>query len=930
MNLFWMEFIQQYLFTKKLWTMSDFSEAKFTLIFLVRLICQINIGGKLNKSVKLAKSFFLLIILVSYIILVLPSYSNQGATGIENTSEDGMWISGQIIWKGHDLSKAMVEVYKDPDFTEPYTGGIVLKKEGTYSLTIKDAGTYYIMVFVDDNDNKKLDTGDGVGIYGISNRENPNQKPEPIVVEEGAKLSGVDIEITGSVSESGTIKSFSNIPDVDISTGIRGKVLWPGNKLENTILFVYSDPSWSNRIAQTEVSENGEYAISVPPGRYYLLAVIDENNSNLLDVGDKFGIWGMTRFGVFPKAVEVKNGQITENRNILIIGQTGFGGKALPLTNTENLEDVSSAEGTIIVTGNVLWPGKDVKNGMVQVYGDPSMTVKVTQAKTDDKGNFRFLVSPGAYYIMAGIDRDADGKYTQGDGFGAYGVSNAAEEMPEKLVISSKSESKAISIVITAEFDSSGQLIHIPYNPEQQKIDDKLSLDSTPDDTATGISGKITWEGQQVNRVELILSDNSIFEDGTKIPLELSEEGDYVCSVPPGEYYIMAFADIDEDQEINYRDGRGFYGAGFTGEPQKVTVLEGRLTPLINIAITESLDRNGKFIPIQTPESVRFWYGKPDDIYSPEADTQRWRYWKQGIMFTFEKNDFGWNLTEVYEFDPVEDAEKPEEGEPKDVNNQNGKIFFTFDTNIWKLNDDASSEPERLGPGSQPSTTSDGKKLLFLDTTSNLYMAEMEGNLSVERILKRRDAGLQPSISGDGKAIAYVKSYDGKRRILLRNIKTEEEDELPVDLPYMYSPNWSPDGELISYAGASIYSQEKLNRDIYYYDMMANRVERVTSDDADETEPAWSPLINQRMLVYSKAEGNHYQLWFVTFDENGIPDERQLTRYGGRNPSWSPDGNKIVYENNAQLWTIRPDGTEEEPILVNDEPVFGFDPSWTK
>jgi Tol biopolymer transport system component len=84
------------------------------------------------------------------------------------------------------------------------------------------------------------------------------------------------------------------------------------------------------------------------------------------------------------------------------------------------------------------------------------------------------------------------------------------------------------------------------------------------------------------------------------------------------------------------------------------------------------------------------------------------------------------------------------------------------------------------------------------------------------------------------------------------------------------------------------------------------------------------------VLVFCRSEGDHSQLWIASFDANGKPSERQITKYGGHNPAWSPEGDRIIYENNAQLWTVKPDGKDESPILVNDEPVLGLDPFWTR
>ena len=116
-------------------------------------------------------------------------------------------------------------------------------------------------------------------------------------------MPGIDIQVLAVVDNQGRMVSISALAAASVS-GISGELVWPDHKFANTVLFVYSDPAWNNRVAQAEVAEDGEYKIGLPPGKYYLLAVVDENNTNLLDVGDKFGIWGVTKLGMFPKAVE--------------------------------------------------------------------------------------------------------------------------------------------------------------------------------------------------------------------------------------------------------------------------------------------------------------------------------------------------------------------------------------------------------------------------------------------------------------------------------------------------------------------------------------------------------------------------------------------------------------------------------------------------
>ena len=107
------------------------------------------------------RSFRLTIIIIFLVVSSSSVYSQER----EEIDKNAIWFGGKVIWPGHDLSKSSVEVYRDPKFTDLYTSGILLRAEGIYSLTIKDPGTYYIVVFVDDNDNGQFDAGDGMGMF---------------------------------------------------------------------------------------------------------------------------------------------------------------------------------------------------------------------------------------------------------------------------------------------------------------------------------------------------------------------------------------------------------------------------------------------------------------------------------------------------------------------------------------------------------------------------------------------------------------------------------------------------------------------------------------------------------------------------------------------------------------------------------------------
>jgi hypothetical protein len=640
-------------------------------------------------------------------------------------------------------------------------------------------------------------------------------------------------------------------------------------------------------------------------------------------------------------------------------------GKPLPLQEAAEVRKIQDArrktqdslgsssglesEDKIILSGNVVWPDHDLKHGMVQAYSDPSMTVAAAQVKTDQKGRFRLAVPPGDYYIVAGVDTDGDGKYTTGDGIGAYGAANAAEQMPKKLTVREASINEETNLVITAEFDASGQLKPIPQYPMQESgIQHPASGTQHPASSTqyTGISGKIVWEGRKISKATLIFSDEPRFESGIRTPLNLDDDGSYNCSTPPGDYYIMAIMDHNDNDPADSGDGIGFYGAGYWGAPQKVTVLEGRMTPYININVTASFGPDGKTVPIRTPGSIRLRYGEPDDIHTDSTlshSTQEWWYWDKGIAFTFEETDAGWNLIDTYEFDPSKLQKSASEGNEKSSiqhpasSIQNEALYYTFDRSIWAIDADGMNR-RWIAPGTRPTATIDGNKLLFLDTSGNIYLVEPKNDASVGAghaspllVLGRRKAGLQPAISHDGKVVAFTQDSGGYRRIIVKNLETGEESAIPAGAMDLYHPAWSPDDELVAYSASipSSSDQRDRNRDIYYYDLVSRRTERVSMNPLDEFDPAWSP-VDKRALIYCRAEGEHAQLWIVNFDADGKPVERQLTKYGGRNPAWSPGGDKIIYENNAQLWTINPDGSDESPMIVDGEPILGLDPFWTR
>ncbi|HGJ65195.1 TPA: hypothetical protein ENS27_07370, partial [bacterium] len=813
------------------------------------------------KKTYIIASLIILLCLISIIEISANVTNEDSGLGKGPLREDNKgWIGGKIIWEGHNLRNASIKVFKDQKLRQIYTEGLILDKEGIYALEIDDPGTYYLYVFVDDNGNNKPDKGDGMGIFGVADWSDVDQKPIPVKVEKGKKLLGIDIEITANINEQGQVVPVSIFGHSDFTNGISGKLILPDYKFKNAIVYVYSDPLWNNKITQTDANENGEFALEVPSGKYYLMAIIDENNSNLMDSGDKFGVYGMTRFGMYPKPIIVSSGKVIMERNILIIGKIDASGKPVPLQASDLPK--TKPEDSLELIGKVEWLGHETKNAFIQAYTDPSMAVAVARAKADNNGNFSIKLEPGEYYLTVGVDADGDGKYSKGDGIGLYGTKDAINELPKKLLVTKDSQKEQIKLTITAQFDDSGRLFSIPQEEKQEdNAEQPIQVDT--DSPFTGISGKIIWTDHKITNVILIFAEDPTFEKGVRVPLNLDENGVYACSASVGVHFLMAIVDNNENGQADDGDGIGFYGTGFLGDhwgtPHAVTVIENLTTPYINITITALLNEDGK--PSMTTDGIKAYYGEPDNIFDTEENIQEWWYWEKGVSFTFNKNDNEWILVDVYEFEP-------KEMQSSNKRSNKGIIYYTFEDYIWSVNPDGTNR-NRIASGINVTGTIDGQKILFLDSYTGLNMLYPYTQTLTQ--LDWKQTGTQQALSNDGKQVAFTREIADRKRITLMNIETGIEMTLPGENIDFSCPSWSSDGELIAYAGSLPLSKDqqgKPNRDIYYYDTVSGRTERVSDTPIDEFDPAWSSG-KTKMLVFCRAESDHSQLWLFTFYVNG-------------------------------------------------------------
>jgi dipeptidyl aminopeptidase/acylaminoacyl peptidase len=100
---------------------------------------------------------------------------------------------------------------------------------------------------------------------------------------------------------------------------------------------------------------------------------------------------------------------------------------------------------------------------------------------------------------------------------------------------------------------------------------------------------------------------------------------------------------------------------------------------------------------------------------------------------------------------------------------------------------------------------------------------------------------------------------------------------------------------------------------------------RLTTDPADDLDPAWSPDGRRIAFVAQRLDSNVTDIWTVNADGSGL---KPVTHSSSSNkaPSWSPDGTRIVYEkdeffgHDTDLYTIAAGGGTETVLSWLDWP----------
>jgi len=236
----------------------------------------------------------------------------------------------------------------------------------------------------------------------------------------------------------------------------------------------------------------------------------------------------------------------------------------------------------------------------------------------------------------------------------------------------------------------------------------------------------------------------------------------------------------------------------------------------------------------------------------------------------------------------------------------------------------AAKTPDSVSfPGWSPKWAPDGRWIWARDIKGRIWKVTPDGE---SLVLLHPGVGGPFSISPDGRRLAFEANDDslGVGGVRILDVETGRQKSV---LPYGLDPSWSPDGSRLACNGW-LWEVNRWTHWIVMVDTSGDNIRKVceVDDGPNGKAAAFSP--DGKRISFHMQGGGVFHVWVVNVDGT---NPKRLTKKGGRWPSWSPDGKKIVYtrvtefistgvrefgippgaEGIGDLYVINPDGSGE-------------------
>ncbi|MBI5574543.1 MAG: PD40 domain-containing protein [Elusimicrobia bacterium] len=219
-----------------------------------------------------------------------------------------------------------------------------------------------------------------------------------------------------------------------------------------------------------------------------------------------------------------------------------------------------------------------------------------------------------------------------------------------------------------------------------------------------------------------------------------------------------------------------------------------------------------------------------------------------------------------------------------------------------------------------PTISPDGKSIAYItddDGIDKLVMVSLSETKKKTRVVVAGSSmdidvihNEKVSFSPDGNFLAFSGEKTQKDYIFIYDIKNEKLSKLPLNIFTVKSPSFSPDGKKIIFIG-----MKRAYNDIYEFSFEDNSVKKITDDMENQSSPSYSPDGN--FIAFSQEDSATYQSDVFLFDIK-TKTKTRLTNFSGNElePVFSNDGKQIFFTSDENpgspinIYTVSVDGKE--------------------
>lgn len=254
--------------------------------------------------------------------------------------------------------------------------------------------------------------------------------------------------------------------------------------------------------------------------------------------------------------------------------------------------------------GRTVWPGHDLRHAMVQLFKDPRFRDRVATTRCiGGSGSYVTACQPGKYYLRAFVDLDADGRLTEGDGLGFFGVTDANDsaQKPASLTLEPGKGFDRVDIRVAYVVDAQGK----PRPIASEKLAGEVRQVRPISDTASlaggslvEITGRLAGFREGLKAPAwAFAADSPDFGQILSVARVEPETATFRLSAHGRDIYVACIIDANKNWSFDQGDLVGIYGLDNTGsgEPSAVPKTE-QGKARIEFTWSGKIDADGKVI----------------------------------------------------------------------------------------------------------------------------------------------------------------------------------------------------------------------------------------------------------------------------------------------------------------------------------------------